>query len=148
MPSARPTSNVTQAVQHIRASLPNLSHPAQTSQPNHGNTTLNPPLGMAVAAPAAPSGLVFHKTSLRGVNAPTTGVDVNTIPISAGVSVAPVGSQQPPQLSQQQWASGSVAGTSKLWGAPSGTSLPGSSGGRPYSSTPGTTFDFNARRAH
>ena len=41
-----------------------------------------------------------------------TGVDVNTIPISAGVSVASAGSQQQPQLSQQQWAAGSVAGTS------------------------------------
>ena len=75
-----------------------------------------------------------------------TGVDVNTIPINAGVSVASAGSQLQPQLSQQQWAAGSVARTSGV--LPSGTSLSSTSGGRYYASTPGTTDYFNARRAH
>ena len=136
VPSARPTSNVTRAVQQqpltqtppgislpIGASLPNPSTPAQTSQPNYGNATLNPPLGVATAVPAAPSGpWSFTRQAYKGVNAPMTGVDVNTIPISAGVSVASAGSQLQPQLSQQQWAAGSVAGTSGV--LPQGQACP------------------------
>ena len=92
VPSARPTSNVTRAVQQqpltqtppgislpIGVTMPNPSTPAQTSQPNYGNTTLNPPLGVATAVPAAPLGhWSFTGQAYKRVNAPMTGVDVNT----------------------------------------------------------------------
>ena len=50
------------------APLPNPSTPAQTSQPNYGNATLNPPLGVATAVPAAPSGpWSFTRQAYKGV---------------------------------------------------------------------------------
>ena len=135
VPSARPTSNATRAVQQqpltqtppgislpMGASLPNPTTPAPTSLPNYGNQTLNSNLGVATAVPVVPSGpWSFTRQAYKGTSNPATGVDVNTIPISAGVSVASAGSQQP-QLSQQQWATGSVAGTSGV--LPQGQACP------------------------
>ena len=68
----------------IGASLSNaaVSTPAQ---PAYGNQVLNPPLGTALATPAVPAGpWTFTRQAYRGAQTPGVGVDVNTIPISAG----------------------------------------------------------------
>ena len=96
----------------IGASLSNAAA-STPAQPAYGNQVLNPPLGTASATPAVPAGpWTFTRQAYRGAQTPGIGVDINTIPMSTGVSVASGVTTPMLQHNQQQWANASVAGTS------------------------------------